>query len=92
MGNHLTVLICTHNHAEMLRKALDSLNRAQRPVGLTVDILVIANACQDSTQRMLDADVRRPAGGGRLPLRWFDEPQAGKSHALNRGTAELRGD
>ncbi|MGB7323350.1 MAG: glycosyltransferase family A protein, partial [Rubripirellula sp.] len=92
MVNLISVLICTNNRAELLNKALIALNQARRPVTLTVNILVIANACQDSTQRILEDYVRRSADEGFLPLRWLDEHQAGKSHALNRGTAELTGE
>ena len=92
MGNLLTVLICTHNRAELLSKTLDSLNRAHRPAGLRVDILIIANACRDATAQVLQDYARRATRKGLLPLRWFDEPQPGKSHALNRGTSKLAGD
>ena len=50
----LTVLICTHDRAELLAKTLASLNAAARPPGWAVDILVAANACGDGTHAMLD--------------------------------------
>jgi arylsulfatase A-like enzyme/glycosyltransferase involved in cell wall biosynthesis len=78
----LTVLICTHNRAELLSKVLGSLNEARRP-RVPVEILVIANNCSDATHRILD-DYRAQQGD-RLPLRWIAEPTPGKSHALNTG-------
>lgn len=81
--SRLTVLICTHNRAALLAKTLASLNDATRPPGWSVDILVAANACSDSTHAQLD-DYGRVAGErGWLPLDWFAERTPGKSHALN---------
>lgn len=93
MTHTLTVLIATHNRAEMLERALRYLNEARRPEGWKIEILVAANACSDRTHTLLDRYVRdaasSPAGGGRLPLRWVAEPRAGKSHALNCAIALL---
>ena len=44
----LTILICTHNRADLLERVLVSLNAAKRPV-TPVQILVAANACTDDT-------------------------------------------
>ena len=90
--NTLTVLICTHNRADLLAKVIASLNGARRPEGWEVGILVMANACSDATHARLD-DYRASADErGLLPLAWVAEPRPGKSHALNRGAAELAGD
>jgi GT2 family glycosyltransferase len=86
----LTVLICTHNRATLLEKALASLQACTRPEGVVVNILAVANACRDGTHAMLQ-ELAADAGVGRLPLRWLAEPTPGKSHALNTGTAALEG-
>jgi len=87
MAQTLTVLIATHNRAEMLERALRHLNEARRPEGWKIDMLVAANACTDRTHVMLDRYVRdvtsSRTGADKLPLRWVAEPRAGKSHALN---------
>ena len=85
MNNTLTVLICTHNRAELLERTLASLNAATRPHDCTADVLVIANACTDATHAFLENYARQAASDGRLPLRWEAEPVPGKSNALNRG-------
>jgi glycosyltransferase involved in cell wall biosynthesis len=77
----LTVLICTHNRVDLLGKTLASLHVAARPEGWTVDVLVIANACNDATHAFLDAYGEGVEGC--LSLRWQAEPKPGKSHALN---------
>ena len=82
----LTVLICTHNRAQLLGRVIDSLNAARRPEE-GVQLLVVANHCSDGTHELLNAYVSAP--GDRLPLRWIAEPAPGKSHALNRALPEV---
>jgi len=86
----LTVLICTHNRAPLLEKALASLDACARPQGHGAAVLVVANACSDTTQALLERRSGR-ADARHLPLRWIAEPTPGKSHALNRGAAALPG-
>lgn len=86
----LSVLICTHNRAGLLAKVIDSLNQAHRPVGWEVGILVVPNACTDDTHARLEAYARQADSQGTLPLHWVPEPTPGKSHALNRGVAQVQ--
>jgi len=79
----LTVLICTHDRADLLMRTLGTLNRATPPRGWGVDVLVAANACRDDTHARLDAYRQQSAAHGELPLTWFAEPAPGKSNALN---------
>ncbi len=83
----ITVVICTHNRAGLLRQTLDTLARARRSDGVQAEVLVVANACTDDTPALLSATQRDPAWRD-LPLRWIAEPRPGKSHALNRAIAE----
>ena len=78
----LTILICTHNRADLLQKTLASLNRARRPA-MPVRILVAANACSDDTVVQMQAYQTRQATGNDLPLQVLAVPTPGKSHALN---------
>lgn len=89
-ASRLTVLICTHNRAALLRRVLDSLDACTRPADVAVEVVVVANACSDDTPAALAAYAGRAGAAGRLPLRWLAEPTPGKSHALNRGVAALR--
>ena len=86
---HLTVLICTHDRAALLERALGFLKRARRPEGCTVDILVMANACTDGTHELLQRQASREDG---IRLRWEAVRTPGKSHALNRAIALLDAD
>jgi FkbM family methyltransferase len=79
----LAVLICTHNRATLLERALASLNAAARPPGWEVEILVAANACTDGTHALLERYRREAPACDGLALEWFAEPRPGKSFALN---------
>jgi glycosyltransferase involved in cell wall biosynthesis len=83
----LTVLICTHNRALLLKRVIESLNEAIRPVD-GVQLMVVANHCGDGTHDLLNAYAAQQ--GDRLPLRWIAEPTQGKSHALNRALPDIR--
>lgn len=88
----ITVVICTHNRADLLGKMLDALSRAVFAAGTDIDILAIANACQDDTALVLDkfSDVfNKP---GRPRFRWLAEPVPGKSMALNLAIRESQGE
>jgi arylsulfatase A-like enzyme/glycosyltransferase involved in cell wall biosynthesis len=85
--NLITVIICTHNRAELLGRVLDSLNLAKRPA-CGAKILVVANACTDATHDLLEA-YRAAQPDDRLPLDWIAEPIPGKSHALNLALTKI---
>lgn len=87
----LTVLICTHNRAGLLKRALASIYAANQPDGWQVDILVLANACTDSTHALLEAEQDNCVKTGSwLTLDWLPEPEAGKSFALNAAIPRVR--
>lgn len=79
----LTILICTHNRADLLEKTLASLNRAVRPEGFQIGILAVANACSDGTTDFLEEYIKNADKKNLLPLKWMVEKTPGKSHALN---------
>lgn len=79
---NVTVVICTHNRMSLLKQALDALRASTPPQDMMVDILVIANACNDETLRALH-DLEEKWSAHWLSLRVVEEPRAGKSHALN---------
>ncbi|MDH5435790.1 MAG: glycosyltransferase [Gammaproteobacteria bacterium] len=81
--DNLTVLICTYNRIDLLKKTINSLNKADRPDNKSIDILVAANACTDDTHTFLADYQQRQKNEGLLSLNWLTEPIAGKSYALN---------
>lgn len=91
MTKTLTVLICTHNRANLLSRALVSLHAARRPRGWLVNLLVVANACTDATHALLEtAKQESRADTSRLALDWLVEPRSGKSFALNTAVPRVR--
>lgn len=88
----INIIVCTHNRACLLIRALESLNRATRPVECDVEILVIANSCIDRTVEKLEDYSQRMYQEKLLSMRWAEEPIAGKSHALNHAIGLLTGE
>lgn len=88
----LTVLICTHNRAELLDRVLGSLNAAVRPAGWQVRLLVGANNCCDATVNNLQRYQKNAAARGWLLLEWFEEPVPCKSRVLNHAIPLLSDD
>jgi arylsulfatase A-like enzyme/glycosyltransferase involved in cell wall biosynthesis len=85
----LTILICTHNRADLLHRVLTSLNAAKRPA-IPIEILVAANACTDDTVARMEAYQVQQASNNWLPLRLLEVPTPGKSHALNLAIPEIK--
>ena len=73
----ITVIICTVNRAESLRQTIACLARANKK-GLRCELVIVDNGGKDHTAAVAGTPVPD------LPIRYLREPQAGKSHALNR--------
>lgn len=82
--NGFSVIIPTYNRAELLRKALESVQALRMPPGWTGEILVIDNNSTDSTPLI----ARESARPGPLPVRHIIEANQGLNHARNRGLHE----
>ncbi len=82
----VSVIICTYNRCENLRRTLAAFRTQTLPPGVSWELLVVDNGSTDVT----DAVCREFAG--QLPVRHLLEPKLGKSHALNRSLIEARGD
>ena len=83
MDTALTVLICTHNRADLLARTLASINAAKRPA-MRVKILIAANACTDDTVARMRVYQATQVDRDWLPLQLIEVPTPGKSHALNQ--------
>ncbi len=84
----ITVAVCTHNNAAVLERMLKHLSRACALDAGTHDVLVVANACADSTVTV--AKRISPLFGGRL--RVVSEEAVGLSNARNRALVESTSD
>jgi glycosyltransferase involved in cell wall biosynthesis len=81
-----TVVICTHNRADLVAGSVEAALAQTRPAG--GEVIVVDNASSDATPAVLRRLVERVSSG----LRVVSEPQLGLSVARNRGLAEARGD
>jgi glycosyltransferase involved in cell wall biosynthesis len=82
-----SVVLCTHNRASRLSRALGSLSDLDLPAGLDWELIVVDNNSTDDTR----AIVERVAAESRLPCRYLFEAHPGKSFALNAGVAQALG-
>lgn len=79
----ISAIICTHNRADYVGKAIDSLLRQTYP---TFEVIVVDNASKDATQAVVAA--RRHDSR----LCYVYEANLGLSVARNRGAAAARGE
>ena len=86
----LTIVICTHNRSALLLKTLESINNATIPPQADIAILVVANACQDDTTKKLKEYQKRQIDNELLPVKFVEEPKAGKSCALNKALSLIK--
>jgi glucosyl-dolichyl phosphate glucuronosyltransferase len=87
MSKRLTVLVCTHNRAGLLRGALESLEGQSLPRD-EFEVLVVDNASTDATA----AVVAEHAARARIDIRCVREPILGLDAARNRGVREAAGE
>lgn len=80
-----SVVICTHNRACYLERALVGV-RAQKFPAERFEILVVDNASRDGTHEVVRSATH---GGG---VRYIFEPELGLSHARNIGWQEAKGE
>lgn len=77
----ISVILSTHNRADMLRQTLEAMTRLDRS-GLDVEFVVVDNNSKDDTDAVIDSFANR------LPLTHLFEPRPGKNCALNRALSE----
>ncbi len=84
----VSLLIATHNRAALLARTLDHLSALRIPSDAAVDLLVVGNACTDSTAEVVASAGRQLA----FPVRYINEPQLGVAFARNRCLREGAGE
>ena len=87
MKPNVSIIICTRDRAEDLRKTLFSLEALYVPQEYRAELLIVDNASSDHT-----AEVVRQAHLPNLLTRSVYETKQGLSHARNRAIAETAGD
>ena len=85
---NVTVILCTYNRSESLARALGSVACSVLPDSVEWEVLVVDNNSKDRTRDVVSDFTRRYPGR----FRHLFEARQGKSHALNSGIREARGD
>ena len=80
----ISILICTYNRAEEIRRTLSKMLGLAVPPELRWEVVVVDNNSTDDTP----AEVR--GFEGKLPVRYLMETRQGKSNALNKGMEACR--
>jgi glycosyltransferase involved in cell wall biosynthesis len=81
----ISVVICTRNRAEQLKRVLATAAAMEVSKALEWEMLLVDNGSTDDTADVVSSFADR------LPIRRFFEPLAGLSNARNRGVREARG-
>jgi glycosyltransferase involved in cell wall biosynthesis len=81
----VSIIICTWNRAESLRRCLSSLVQLVIPDGLNWEVIVVNNRSTDNTGEVATEFEQL------LPIRLISEPQLGLSKARNSGLLNAKG-
>jgi glycosyltransferase involved in cell wall biosynthesis len=84
----VTVILCTYNRCNSLARTLESLAASTLPEDTEWKVLVVDNNSSDQTRTVVEDFCQRYPGR----FHYLFEPRQGKSHALNSGIREARGD
>ena len=87
MRPDLSVIVCTYNRSESLRRTLARL-AGQRADGFDYEVIVVDNNSRDQTRQVVTES--QALFGGRL--RYLLETRQGQSYARNSGIGEARGE
>jgi glucosyl-dolichyl phosphate glucuronosyltransferase len=80
----ISAVICTHNRAQLLDQALDSLAQQTLPRD-AFEVIIVDNASVDNTRGVAEIWMQRSSN-----MRYVYEPILGLSQARNRGAAESK--
>jgi len=84
----ITVILCTYNRCQSLRRALNSAAALALPESVEWEILVVDNNSNDQTRKTVEEFCALYQGH----FRYLFEPRPGKSHALNSGIRAAQAD
>ena len=85
---NITVILCTYNRCASLSRALESVAASELPGSVEWEVLVVDNNSKDQTRDVVEGYCSRYPGR----FRYLFEARQGKSHALNTGVRESKGD
>ena len=86
-GLSVSIIVCTFNRANSLRRTLQALGRMRIPAGWKVEVVLVDNASTDDTAALVRSTVFP-----NMEMRYVYEARQGLSHARNAGLASARGE
>jgi glycosyltransferase involved in cell wall biosynthesis len=84
---NLSVILCTHNRCDLLKKALESVAASTVPQSVEWEVLIVDNNSSDQTRQVAQQYCEQYPGR----FRYLFEEKQGKSYALNTGIREAHG-
>jgi glucosyl-dolichyl phosphate glucuronosyltransferase len=84
----LSIVVCSFNRSESLRRMLKSLQEMVIPDHLSCEVIVVDNNSDDGT-RLVFEEIEKLFD---LKIRYVFEDKKGLSHARNQGVKEARGE
>jgi glycosyltransferase involved in cell wall biosynthesis len=84
----ISVVICTYNRQDSLRRTLISLGEMFVPVDLSWELIIVDNNSRDETKRVVHDFI----DSSKISCKYVFERVQGKTYALNRGVKEAKGD
>jgi glycosyltransferase involved in cell wall biosynthesis len=85
---NVSVVLCTYNRAELLRRALSALGAQRTAPGLTWELVLVDNNSNDGTKDVVEAF----RASSPVPTTYLFEGRQGKSIALNTGIDAATGE
>lgn len=86
LNDLISIILCSHNRAEHLKKTLHSLYHTEVPQSLSTELVLVDNASTDTTYEVMYAFAHE-----QMRVRVVREERLGLSNARNRGVAEAEG-
>lgn len=87
MSTQVSIVICTRNNGESLKRTLIALTGVLVPEHLNCELIIVDNASTDATPHIVSS-LTLPS----LEIRYVYEPQRGLSNARNAALRVARGD
>ena len=85
---NISVIICTYNRCESLKRTLQSLLNMFNPEGVSWEVIVVDNNSRDNTRTFCE-EYKKAAG---WDLKYVFEERQGLSHARNQGIETAQGE
>ena len=83
----ISIIIATYNRRSHLILTLESLLKQQTDASFEYEVIVVDNNSNDATKTAVESEFSKWNGR----LKYFLEPNKGKSYAMNKGINESKG-